>query len=118
MLSNFRDESCHDAVARSSDVDAVLNTATPDDRLRIGGVEGIVAIHGNVRGTAELLVLGDEFAVLIEHLDTIVAAVGDEHAAGAVHNHRVKAVEFARSLAVLSPCLDEFPVLRELHDAL
>src|SRR5262245_56292613 len=118
MLSDFRDESCHDAVARSPNVDAVLKTWSPDDGLRIGGVEGIVAIHGDVRGTAELLVFRNEFAVLIEHLDTVVAAVGDEHAAGAIHHHRVKAVELAGALSVLAPCLDEFPVFREFDDPL
>src|SRR5262245_59170910 len=118
MLSDFRDESFHHAVARSPNVDAVLKTGSPDDGLRIGGVEGIVAIHGDVRGTAELLVFRNEFAVLIEHLDTVVAAVGDEHAAGAIHHHRVKAVELAGALSVLAPCLDEFPVFREFDDPL
>src|SRR5262245_9312738 len=118
MLPNFRNESCDDAVACSPDVDAVLKPWTADDGLRVGGIENVIAVDGNVRGTSELLVLRNELTVLIEHLDTVVAAVGDEHAARAVHHHRVKAVEFARSLAVLSPCLDEFPVPGELHDAL
>src|SRR5215471_6213677 len=117
MLSNFRDESCDDAVARPPDIDAVLEPWTADDGLRVGGVKNVVAVYGKVRGTAELLVFRNELPVLIEYLDTVVAAVGDEYAAGAVHHDRVKSVEFARPLAVLSPRLDEFPVLRELHDA-
>src|SRR5262245_47375225 len=116
MLPNLRDESGDHAVAGSPHVDAVLKAGTTHDGLRIRGVERIVAVHGDVRGTAELLVFRDEFAVLIENLDTVVAAIGNEHAAGAIHSDRVKAIELAGALSVLAPCLDELPVFREFDD--
>src|SRR5581483_5864754 len=66
----------------------------------------------------ELLPLRDEVAILIEHLDAGVLAVGDIDALlGAADEDVVRLVEIAGRRTLVAPLLDEFPVLGELHHA-
>jgi hypothetical protein len=46
--------------------------------FRVSHVHGVVLVYENSAGPAELLPLGEEFAVLIEDLNAIVGAIGDE----------------------------------------
>src|SRR5207249_10298586 len=79
----------HGAKGRDKDGDfAVLDAADanarPDARvilrvrLMIGYVKDIVAVDVDPARPAELLPLCEEFAILVEDLDAIVAAVADE----------------------------------------
>src|SRR5262244_2679247 len=86
-------------------------------RLVIGDVKDVVAVNVDSARPAELLLLSDEFAVRVENLDAIVTAVADENPALRIYSNGVRRIELAGGRAFPAPRLDEFPVLRELHDA-
>ena len=114
----IRNERRHLAVFRAPDPDPPLEGGIRLlVRLRVGGVEHVVPVDEDSARPAELLPLVQELAVLIEDLNAVVAAVGDEQAAGGVHRERVRRVELARPRTLPAPGLDERAVLRKLHDA-
>src|SRR6185436_5073989 len=61
--------------------------------------------------------LCDELALLIENLNAVVAAVGNEQSPPRVHRQRVRNVELTGTRTGLAKLLDEFPRLVELQDA-
>src|SRR5262249_50320384 len=67
--------------------------------------------------TTPLFPLGDELPVLIEHLNTAVASIGNEQSSLRVEDEAMRSVEIARPRSFLAPRLDEFSVLVELDDA-
>jgi len=60
--------------------------------------------------------LVDELSILIEDLDAVVTAIGDEQPSFGIESETMRTVELARSRSLLPPGLDEFPVLGELDD--
>ena len=60
--------------------------------------------------------LGEELAVLVEDLDAVVAAIGDEQPAPRIERERVRLLNSPGPGAELAPALDELAVLRELRD--
>ena len=66
---------------------------------------------------AELLPFGEELAVLVEDLQPVVLAVGDEEPALRVERQRVGRRELARPGALPAPRLDELAVGGKLDDA-
>src|SRR5262245_65989614 len=72
---------------------------------------------GNLAGSAELLPVGDEFAIRLQDLDAIVATVGNVDPSRTIKSDAMRRVEFACRLAMLSPRYDERSILSELHDA-
>src|SRR2546427_4373520 len=118
----------HGAKGRDKDGDlAVLDAADanarPDARvilrvrLMIGYVKDIVAVDVDPARPAELLPLCEKFAILVEDLDAIVAAVADEDLSLRIDSDGMRRVELAGARAFPAPRFDERPILRELHDA-
>jgi hypothetical protein len=65
----------------------------------------------------ELRPLVEEHAGLIENLNAVVVAIGDEEPAARIHSKGVRHVELAGAGSALAERLDEPPVLRPLADA-
>src|SRR5262249_26495165 len=86
-------------------------------RLRVGAVERARRVDENAARPAELLPFREESALLIEFLDAIVAAIGDEQPSLRVHREAVWRVELSGARSLLAPCFDERSVLVELDDA-
>jgi len=70
----------------------------------------------NAAGPAELRPDRQQFAVLVEYLDAIVAPIADEQPAPGIHRQRVRSLELARPAAMHAPLPDEFAVVVELDD--
>src|SRR5689334_8668254 len=85
-------------------------------RFRIRDINQVVAYYHAAR-TAEVPPLGDEAAVLIDDLHTVVAAVGDEQPSLCVHRDVVRRAEFTRPAAVLAEGFDELAVFGELRNS-
>src|SRR5205807_1539571 len=66
----------------------------------------------------ELPPLEEKFSVLIEYLDTVVAAIRDEQPSFGIHCEIVRHIKFAWTPSLLAPFLDELSVLVELHDSI
>src|SRR5262245_47044046 len=112
------DEALNLAVLDRSPADAAMpSVVILRDRLglRVGDVQD-VALDEDAARAAELLVLGDVLAVLIEHLHAIVVAIADEQSALAVERQRVRLIELSRAGTELAPLLDELAGLVELQD--
>src|SRR5262249_44305643 len=106
------------AVFDAANADALLEARiVARGRLRIGDVDHVVLVDGNVARPPELFPFGNELAVRLENLNAIVGAVGDVDSPHRIEGDAVRRVEFARSLAVLAPRGDELSVLGELDDA-
>src|SRR5262249_3584995 len=86
-------------------------------RLGIGRVENVVAVDVEAARPAELPPFGEKFSILVEDLDAVVRAVSHKQPPARIHGESMGHVEFTLSLARFAPGLDEFSVLRELHDA-
>src|SRR2546428_3248153 len=82
----------------------------------VGDVDEAVAQVDAARA-AELFPLGDEAAVLLEDLDAVVAAVGNEEPPLGVHGDIVRGLELGGPWAESSGGADEFAVLGEVRDA-
>src|SRR5437867_12651650 len=83
----------------------------------IGYVKDIVAVDVDPARPAELLPLCEEFAILVEDLDAIVAAVADEDLSLRIDSDGMRRVELAGARAFPAPRFDERPIHRELDDA-
>src|SRR6185436_4565905 len=105
------DGAAHDAVSGAAEAD-------PGLVLDVGDIDGVVGGDQQTARPAELRPLLEVAAVLIENLQTLVAAVGDEDAAAAVDRDGVRHAEFTRPGPLLAPGLDEAPILRKFHDAI
>src|SRR5687767_8855433 len=115
-------------VRRNERRDSVLGGSTyPDSgppvrmaylvRFRVDRVQRVVCRDEQIADAAELIVRADVVAVLVEDLDSMVAAVRDEQTTAGVECHCVRCAELAAARAKSAPLLDELAVLRELHDA-
>ena len=77
------------AVARAPDADAALPARVAlGVGLGIGAVEHVVLVDVDAAQTAELLPLLEELPVLVEDLQAVVGAVGDEQPALRVESDR------------------------------
>src|SRR5262249_62198540 len=66
------------AVFDAANADALLEARiVARGRLRIGDVDHVVLVDGNVARPPELFPFGNELAVRLENLNAIVGAVGD-----------------------------------------
>src|SRR5262249_16038329 len=114
----LRNEGGDLAVFDAANADALLEARiVARGRLRIGDIDHVVLVDGNVARPPELLPFGNELADGLENLNAIVGAVGDIDAPHRIEGDAVWRIEFARSLAVLAPRGDELSVLGELDDA-
>src|ERR1700674_4275135 len=86
-------------------------------RFRVGDIDYVVLVDVHAARPAKLEPLGDELAVLVEDLDSVVLAVADEQPAAGIEGERVDHVEFTWAHAFCAPRLDEFSVLVQLHDS-
>src|SRR5206468_5230289 len=108
------------AVFRAADPDAAFPPiVVTRDRFgfRVCDVQNVVLINVNATRTAELLPLGDEFAVLIEDLNPVVVAVADKQTSFRVHCLRVWLSELARTGAQLATRADQLAVFRKSQNA-
>src|SRR5690242_2832509 len=105
---------------------AILHAADADTRLVgriglvgriVGHVKDIVLVDMQAARPTELLPFEQKFSVLVESLNAVVRAVGDEQPASRIHGKAMRHVELARSLALLAPLLDVLAILVELDDA-
>ena len=83
----------------------------------VDGVEHVVVRDEQAAYAAVLVVDVEQVPVLVEDLDAVVAAVGDEQPALRVEGEPVGRPELAGPEADLAPLLDEVAVLVELEDA-
>src|SRR5262249_45564736 len=109
------------AVLCAADADALLpagiDLAALIARLMVRRIDVVVAVDVEAARAPELLPLRKEFAVLIENLDAIVDAIGNEQPASRIHGELMGGVELTRSAAALAPGLDVGAILGELEDA-
>src|SRR5262249_56744012 len=74
----FRNEGGDLAVLDAANADALLEARiVAGGRLRIGDVDHVVLVDGNVARPPELLPFGNELAVRLANLDAVVGAIGD-----------------------------------------
>ena len=85
--------------------------------LRVDRIERVVVGDEEPADPAELVVGVEQIAVLIEDLDPVVAAVGDEEPAPGIEFQRVRGTELARTEPDDAPFLDEVALGVELQDA-
>src|SRR4029077_7312166 len=76
-----------------------------------------IVADADVVGLRDVRKLVEVFAVLIEHLYTVVRPIRDVDAAVSIDGNRVWRVELAIPRARSSPGQQKLPVLIELHDA-
>src|SRR5262249_36391135 len=86
-------------------------------RLRVGHVHRVVGGDEDAARPPELPPLIEETAVLIEDLDAIVLPVPGKPPPPRVHGNRGRLAQLPAARALLSPLLDELPILRELDHA-
>src|SRR3977135_1156978 len=86
-------------------------------RLGIGHVNDVVLVDRNSARPAELLPLRDIVSFLVEDLDPIVIAIPDEQPSFRIEGQAMRYVDLPRPGSLLSPHLDNFPILRELPNA-
>src|SRR5712691_2576451 len=119
---DFGDEGHHLAVLRAADANALLEAgvdlAAVVARLMVGRIDVVALVDVEAARAPELLPLLEEFAILIEDLDAVVGAIGDEQAACRIHRQLMRGVELAGTAAALAPGLDVLAVLGELEDAI
>src|SRR5437016_8678577 len=84
--------------------------------LMVGDVECVIRVDKHAARPAELFPLFEEFSILIEDLDPIVAAVTNKQTAARIHSQVVRRIEVTRRGTLLPPGLDELAILREIHD--
>src|SRR5262249_14735358 len=85
-------------------------------RFGVGHVDHVVLVDVHAAWSAKLKPLGNECAVLVKDLDSVVLAVADEQPAAGIESQGMDHIELARAHSLLSPCQEEFTVLVELHD--
>src|SRR4029077_8233871 len=85
--------------------------------FRVGHVERVVPGDEQPTRATEISPFRDEAAFLIEDLNAVVAAVGDEQPALRIERQVVWTHQLARAAAFLADNLDQLAVLGKLHDA-
>src|SRR5258708_39571602 len=112
-----RNEGGHGSVPGAADREPAPEAAIDSpSRFGIRAIEHVILVDEEAARAPKLFPLGDELAVLIEDFDAVVAAVGDEQAAGRIHRQRVRQGKLPRAAAVLAPCGDELAFFGALHD--
>src|SRR5262245_65413924 len=86
-------------------------------RFGIGHVNDVVLVNEDAARPAKLEPLVDVVALLVENLDTVIAAIGEKESRARIHREGMGNLHLARTGALLSPGLDELAVLVELDDA-
>jgi len=83
------------------------------------GIRHVDQIVSDVKaaGAAELLPFSEIFSVLIENLDSHVAAVGDKESSACIHRNVMRSSEFSRPSAKFAEGLYELAVLSEFRNA-
>src|SRR5215470_16496573 len=111
-------EGGHRSVTGAADREPAPEAAIDSpSRFGIHAIENVVLVDEEAARAPKLFPLGDEVAVLIEDFDAVVAAVGDEQAAGRIHRQRMRQRKLPRAAAALAPCGDELAFFGELHDS-
>src|SRR6266550_5462035 len=119
LLHRVGNERRHLAGPRIAEANAALPAdvaAGGDFGFGIGHIDHVIPDVDAAR-PAELLPVGDVVALLVEDLDAVVVAVGDEQAPLRIHCQRMGGVELARTRSLLAPGLDQLALLGEFHDA-
>src|SRR5215471_19657010 len=118
LRARVADEGGHLAVLDAADADALPEGLVElFARLRVGDIDHVILVDEHAARAAELLPLGDELAVLVEDLQAVVLAVGDEESACLIHGEAVRRLELAGGGALAAPGGDELALFGELHDA-
>src|SRR5258708_29303900 len=111
-----RNEGGHRSVPGAADREPAPKAAIySPSRFGIRAIKNVVLVDEEAARAPKLFPLVDELAVLIEDFDAVVAAVGDEQAAGRIHRQPVRQGKLPRAPAPLAPCGDELACLRGLH---
>src|SRR5215813_5478842 len=110
-------EGSHRSVPGAADREPAPKAAIDSaSRFGIHAIKNVVLVDEEAARAAELFPLGDELAVLIEDFDAVVAAVGNEQAAGRIHRQSMRQGKLPRAAATLAPCGDELAFFGELDD--
>ena len=97
LRSGDRDENLDQAVSSAADPNALLKARVHLlVRLRVGDIDRVACVNEHAARAAELFPFGDERSILIDKLNAMVAAVGDQQAALRVHRDVVRRAEFDR----------------------
>src|SRR5262245_10823035 len=106
------------AALQLANADAAQPAGVRGDAVRFGvGYIHEAVAQGNAARASELLPLCDEGSLLVEDLNAVVAAVGDEEATLRVQGDVVRGLELDRAGAKPPERADEFAILREARDA-
>ena len=126
-VARIRDESEQRAINGITDHDAALFTrlhlrrSVASGRLvaqRDADINLVIRANEDRAWLAKLMPGRDEFAVLIENLDTTVATIGNVDASHRTADRDiVRVIEIARHRSFVTPGLDEPAILGELEDA-
>src|SRR5262249_30252219 len=76
-------------------------------RFGIGHVDDVVLVNEDAARPAKLKPLVDVVALLVENLDTVIAAIGEKEPPARIHREGMGSVHLARTGALLSPGLCE-----------
>src|SRR2546428_2529434 len=118
-------EARDDRAALVADCDAArevtLDRAAPErpeprPPAELGDERPALRVEGELRRPLHIGPLREELAVGAEHLDAVVLAVADEHAAVRVHGDAVREHELARAGPGLAPGREELAARREAVD--
>src|SRR3990172_2846430 len=85
-------------------------------RIAIGHIHSVLRVDEKAARLPKLFPFLQEFSVLIENLDAIVTAVGDEQPSRGIHGDAMRHVELPGTRSFLPPRFDESPVFRKLQD--
>src|SRR4030095_4385133 len=96
----------------------IVGSADPVVRLGVRHDERVVLENPDTAGAAAVRPHVDDVHVLVEDLNAVVRAIGDEEAAPRVERETVRPDELAGLPAVPAEFLDELPVAREPDQAI
>src|SRR6266403_851807 len=119
LLDRIGVECRHDTITDSTDPNASLPAIMilcNRFRFGIGHVDDVILVNEDAARPAKLEPLVDVVALLVENLDTVIAAIGEKEPPARIHREGMGNVHLARTGALLSPGLDELAVLVELDD--
>src|SRR5260370_11923924 len=112
-----RNEGGHRSVPGAADREPAPEAAIDSpSRFGIRAIKNVVLVDEEAARAPKLLPLSDELAALIEDFDAVVAAVGDEQAAGRIHRQRVRHGKLPHAASAPAPCVDGLASFGELHD--
>src|SRR5262249_32946178 len=114
------DECRHDTITDSTDPNASLPAIMilcNRFRFGIGHIDNVVLVNEDAARPAKLEPLLDVVALLVENLDTVIAAIGEKEPPARIHREGRGNAHPARPGPLFPPGLDNFAVFAKLDEA-